>query len=208
MTSPSKIPPLVFESLAELSALSSHEKLWRLAVAEYQAKILDGHKPSDVVRGLANCISKSVPGVCNSTDASKRQIAIERQIYRKVKRAAENGDVLDLRREANKKKRGAELSREDRKPFLHSLIYRHYGDLDTAWRECIQQKKFSQDLLNRYPIKPRCRVRCPRVMRRQFPSKLVQRMLDLAHRPRKAKQSGPYMVNQALIDAVDQDRII
>ena len=191
-----KIPPLVFESLdfAELSASRSHEKLWRLAVAEYQAKILDGHKPSDVVCELANCISKNVPGICKSTDVSKRQIAIERQIYRKVQRVAEKGDVVDLRLEANKKKAGQELSREDRKPFLNSLVYRHYGDLDTAWRECIQQKKFSPELLSRYPIKPRCRVRCPRVIRRQFPYKLVKRLLDLAHRPRKAKQSGPYMV--------------
>lgn len=192
----STLPQKLFDGLelriaaiANLQNPSAVEKenLWLLAVETYHHAILDGYKAGEVKKDLTAWLWRRAAAL------GKGESAINRQLYRKIADIDERGSVADKRREAAKKRRAPELSPEDRKSLLGCALRNHYGELDAAWRECVQQKKFSPELLRRYPFNPRRRVRCPRAIRRQFSAKLIQRLIDLAYRPRKARQSGPYL---------------
>lgn len=168
--------------------IEEREEIWSAAVDAYQAGIMNGEQPWKVSRAIAAETVRRFPQLCSSTDAAYRQL------YRKIKRTITEGHVRDLRPISNKNKHFSGLSDADRKPFLRALIFRHYGDMDKAWSECLRTKQFSKELLARYSINPNGRTRCPKTINRQFPRRLVNRMLAIAHRPRKARQSGPYII--------------
>jgi DNA-binding MarR family transcriptional regulator len=169
--------------------LEQREEAWTTAVDLYQSAIMSGHASGKTLAGIVEWIWEHVPNIAKSRGA------IRRQLYRKIAQLEKRGNVSDQRREANKRKRVLRLSREDRRAFLEVLISaRHYGEVDAAWRDCVKNKKVSEALLQRYPASEDHRDRCPKSIRRQFSRRLIQRALDLAYRPRKAAQSGPFSI--------------
>lgn len=170
-------------------SIQEREEIWMSAVEDYRARIMEGLAPSEAITQTTDRLWERFPQIAASPDAAKRQL------YRKISRVEQGQGLHDLRNAANKAKRAGKLSREDRKAFLIPLIYgKHYGDPDTAWRECLKQGKLSQKLLARLRVNPNVPARCPKSILRQFPQKLIKRMLDLAHRPKRARQNGPYIV--------------
>src|SRR5512137_1698328 len=145
------LPSLDFSDLAvKIAALPNpknltdvqRENLWRDAVQLQEQAVLDGALNSATANQIilgwltrnAGCLATSPK-------------ALRGQYYRKLAQWETRGSLADGRREANKAKRGPDFSkpqwRPDRKVFLHSVVYRHNGDLDTAWAECLREKKFS-----------------------------------------------------------------
>jgi hypothetical protein len=191
-------PGTVFESLASVPlaraepvalSIQKREEIWLSAVEDYRARVMEGLAPSAAITQTTNRLWERFPQISDSPDAAKRQL------YRKISRVEQGQGLHDLRSAANKAKRAGKLSREDRKAFLRPLIYgKHYGNLDTAWRECLKKGTFSQELLARLRQNPKAPACCPKSVRRQFPRKLIKRMLDIAHRPRRARQSGPFII--------------
>ena len=171
--------------------LEQREEVWGTAIDLYQSALMSGAASGKALLGIVGWIWEHIPNLAKSRGA------IRRQLYRKIAQIEKRGTISDQRREANKRKRAPKLSREDRRAFLETLISgRHYGDVDSAWQDCVKNKKFSGPLLERYPPRVGGRTRCPKSISRQFSRRLIKRALDLANRPRKAAQSGPYIINR------------
>jgi hypothetical protein len=191
-------PGAGFESLAsvplaraETVALSiqKREEIWTSAIEDYRAGVMEGVPPSEAVKHTTERLWERFPQISASPDTAQRQL------YRKIARVEHGQGLQDLRGAANKAKRAGKLSREDRRAFLRPLIYgEHYGNRDGAWRECLKNGTFSQELLARLRKNPNAPARCPKSVRRQFPRKFIKRMLDIAHRPRRARQNGPFII--------------
>ena len=179
------------EVAAPLPILTTQQRaeIWTEAVNSYQAVLMNGKSPGATVEEVATELLRRFPQISATREAAMRQL------YRKVNRIETDGKIADLRSQANRKRQKGELSPEDRVAFNQALIYRHYGDIDKAWRDCLVNKKFSQELRTQNPIDETRRTRCPKWVRRQYTRRLIKRMLDLAHRPRKARQNGPYIHN-------------
>ena len=176
-------------ALAPLT-LEQREEVWVTVIDLYQSAIMSGHAPGKAISGIIEWVWAHMPNIAKSRGA------IHRQIYRKIAQLEKRGNVFDQRHEANKRKRAPNLSREDRRVFLEALISsRHYGDKDSAWRDCVKNKMFGEALLERYLTPKARRNRCPKSISRQFSRRLIQRVLDLRYRPRKAVQSGSYITN-------------
>lgn len=170
--------------------LAQREEVWVTGIDLYQSVLMSGHAPGKALLGIVEYIWADFPNIAKSRGA------IRRQIYRKIARLEKRGTVSDQRREANKRKRAPELSREEHRAFFRTLIAVHYGDVDTAWRDCVDNKRFSAALLERNLPKAGRRIRCPKYIKRLFSRRLIKRALDLYHRPRKAAQNGPHIINR------------
>lgn len=71
-------------------------------------------------------------------------------------------------------------------------MFKHEGDLDTAWAECALAAKLSDTILARYPLPTGKRARCPRAIRRQVAAEIAAMMPH--HRgPRQARLNGAYI---------------
>ncbi len=162
--------------------------LWEWAVGHYRELLLEGAKSSEAVERTARMLRQRAPSISESDQACRRQL------YRKIDRVMQEGCIADKRGEANKKKRLPALSQSDEKAIYKALA-QCGGELDFAWRTCLSNKTISQELMNRYPKAQGRRTRAPKVVQLAFPHAKVKRFMDLCFRPKRARQTGPYIPN-------------
>jgi len=143
-------------------SLAECENLWSVAVETHRAAILDGHKAGLVKKEIAAWLWQHVPTMGKSMDA------IFRQLYRKIERIAEVGNLTDKRRVAAQQRRAPLLSKEDRAALIQTAVFECGGLVDYAWQTCLQKKTLSAEILKRYPAPQNHRPRCPQNIRRQI----------------------------------------
>ena len=136
------VPQQIFDGLElRIGALANlqnpsaaeRENLWQATVDTYQHAILAGHKAGQVKKDLAVWLWQRVPAL------GKSEQAIFRQLYRKIDRASECGNLSDKRREAAKKKRAPALSKEDRAALIGEAVFVCGGLVNFAWENCLRK---------------------------------------------------------------------
>ena len=156
--------------IANLPAPSvvERENLWNAAIDTYRAAILQGHKSGALKKELASWLWHHVPAL------GKSQVAIFRQLYRKIDRIAETGSLADKRREAAQDRRAPMLSKEDRTALIQKAVFECESHIDFAWQKCIKEKLLSAEILARYPARKGRRPRCPQNIRCQIQSNVEE----------------------------------
>ena len=176
--------PLFQDLEARIAALSDPknptapeiENLWTVAVRTYHAALLAGHKASEAKKEVAAWLWPRVQGLCKS------ESAIYFQLRRKIMVMAERRSLVDQRREAGKKKRAPDWSKEDRAALIQCAVFECGCILDFAWQECLRKKRFSAAVLSRYHIPTNHRPRCPKTVCR-WAGPLIRALREHHFRP-------------------------
>ena len=166
--------------------LEEKNNLWRIACETLAELTRAGHPAPDVKAAIASWLFRYVPTLA-ATEA-----ALIRNLERKLQRYGKGESVADQRRQAAKARRAPKLSQADRDTVVACAVFKHEGDLDPAWWQCIAAKKLSPEIIERYPLPKSGRIRCPNSIRHQV-SKEIARLLAYHRSERQAKLNGPYI---------------
>ena len=147
--------------------LAERENLWTVAVQTHHAALQAGLRTAQVKKDLSVWLCARVPALGQS------QVAIFRQLYRKIDRLAAAGNLADNRREDAKKRRAPVLSETDRAALVNEAVEVCGGLVDFAWQSCLRRKTLSAEILKRYPAPTNRRPRCPQRIRRQVAAEIA-----------------------------------
>jgi len=168
-------------------SLSEKNNLWRIACETFAELTRAGRDAAATKRLLASWLHKFVPALGNT------EMAIVRNLERKLERHNSGQSVADLRRKAAKDRRAPKLSQADRDELVAYAVFKCDGELDPAWWQCLAGNKLSAEIKARYQLQTNKRTRCPRSIRDQV-AKEISRLLAFHRSERQAKLNGPYIV--------------
>lgn len=161
---------------AEPGKLTAEDRqnIWEQACRAVLSMTMAGSLRSLALKEIGDYLWAKVPFLVKSDNPLKAQKAINRQLYRKSEEYVIRRELKDRRQIAGKKRRAPQLSPEDRAALVQMAVSECAAELDFAWRRCLQQRKLSQELLNRYPAPRGRHARCPRAVRVQVAAEVVR----------------------------------
>ncbi|MEI7733477.1 MAG: hypothetical protein WCO56_28155 [Verrucomicrobiota bacterium] len=159
--------------------------IWRVAVELLHDAIADGVPEKSAKAEIASRL------VSHPIGFSKSESALIRNLERKYNRWAERGHLADQRRQANKSKRAPKLSQSDKDTLIAAAVFQHGGRVDSAWVECLSNKKLSLEICERYSLPDQRRPQCPRSIRSQIQHD-VRLVIPQYRSPRHAKLNAAF----------------
>jgi hypothetical protein len=170
------------EAVANPQSLTKKERFNILghAAAALNAAIADGADPAEAKQTLADWLTR------HGLERSIR--SLERDLVRFTKR----GLLTDGRGEANKAKRVPVLGQVDRDALVTSAVFGHRSEIDSAWVECVTERRLSQEIIGRYSFPKNRRPKCPKRIRCQVSAE-ISRLYPHHLGPRHARLMGACM---------------
>lgn len=179
------------------AAPSAAEKsfLWLAAFEAYEEKLAEGRAPKKLKRSLLQFLERNAPFLVAADSlavGNSLRVNFQRKYARWLKEDHHAKSLADRRNEKSGRWRAPELSQADRDKLIAHAVFNCGGRAAQAWRELVDRKELSADILGYYLGNPARKSYVPKQVLESIKHEIAS-MDDLHHGPRQARLNGPHI---------------
>lgn len=163
--------------------------LWHTTFEAVEAFAKTGKSEKRTKRSLLRFLAHHAGFLCENAPALRRNFNRKFDHWKMNGRTA--GCVMDGRIEANQNRR-VQLPDGDKNKIIAAALFKHGGDVATAWRDCLERGELSEEINQRYLLNPSRKSHVPRAVAEKVVTE-TKLLLPHFHGPRQAKLHGAYI---------------
>ncbi len=176
-------------------SLAEKNYLWLRSFEMHDEQVANGKAPKKVRRALLEFLARNAPFLASAdciSIANQIRVSFSRKYADWQEADGDAKAIIDRRSIASGRYRCPKLSEADRNKLVAHAVFNCGGRSSQAWRELIERRELSEEIIGYYIDNPANKHYVPRTVRDSIKHEVAM-LRDMHHGPRQAKLNGAHI---------------